>query len=210
MASKGERQSGRRERKMDALRRRIVEVAVRLFDEKGYDNVLMEQIGEEVDIAKTTLYRYFPSKDAILSAFARQAVTDHAGEAERLVDGLPDTRSRLVALGEWLFDWVARHREIWLVNFSYEMQRLSRALPDESERSGVQRLFERTLAMGQASGELRADLPPEVMAAYFEINLVLLNVRLLLSRARTMPKESLSGLVDLFLSGARAPKGGRA
>ncbi len=50
------------ERKKEETKQKIVSVAIALFQQKGFDDTAMEQIAEEVDIAKGTLYNYFPVK----------------------------------------------------------------------------------------------------------------------------------------------------
>lgn len=76
MMSTQAKQSSRRERKKDDMRRRIVDVAMHLFEKQGYDKTFMEQIGEEADIAKATLYHYFPSKEAIVTAFVQRSILE--------------------------------------------------------------------------------------------------------------------------------------
>jgi AcrR family transcriptional regulator len=49
----------------DATRRRIVLKATPLFAERGYDGVLLSDVAREAGIGKATLYRYFPSKQAL-------------------------------------------------------------------------------------------------------------------------------------------------
>jgi len=47
----------------------VIAAAVELFNQHGVDNVTMEQIAEAADIARGTLYNYFPSKDALIYAY---------------------------------------------------------------------------------------------------------------------------------------------
>jgi len=47
---------------------RMVEVATELATEGGYDAVQMREVARRVPIALATLYRYYPSKDALLRA----------------------------------------------------------------------------------------------------------------------------------------------
>ena len=77
--------TGRRERKKAATRQRIADTALRLFLERGYDAVGIRDVAAEADVAVTTLFSHFASKEALV--FERdddfeqrltQAVTDRA------------------------------------------------------------------------------------------------------------------------------------
>lgn len=57
---------GLRERKKRKLRELIQSTAVGLFVEQGYAETTMEQIAAAAEIAPRTLYRYFPTKDALV------------------------------------------------------------------------------------------------------------------------------------------------
>ncbi|WP_336210555.1 TetR family transcriptional regulator [Nonomuraea sp. LPB2021202275-12-8] len=58
--------TGLRQRKKEQTRRRIAEVALRLFDERGYDAVTVNEIAEAAGVAKVTLFSYFPTKDCLV------------------------------------------------------------------------------------------------------------------------------------------------
>jgi AcrR family transcriptional regulator len=60
--------SARRQRKKDAVRSRIVEVAMKLFA-NGIDGVTVDRIAEAADIGKGTIYNYFQTKEDIVVAF---------------------------------------------------------------------------------------------------------------------------------------------
>ena len=53
-------------------RDRILESAYELFSTKGVRAVGIEEVIERAAVAKATLYRHFPSKDALVLAFLRQ------------------------------------------------------------------------------------------------------------------------------------------
>ena len=48
-------------------RRRVIETAIRLFMEKGYDQASVDEIIQEANISKGTFYHYFQSKEELLA-----------------------------------------------------------------------------------------------------------------------------------------------
>ncbi|MFD3955288.1 MULTISPECIES: TetR/AcrR family transcriptional regulator [Streptomyces] len=58
--------SGRRERKKAATRQKIADTALRLFLERGYDDVGIRDVAAEADVAVTTLFSHFPAKEALV------------------------------------------------------------------------------------------------------------------------------------------------
>ncbi|GGP86292.1 TetR family transcriptional regulator [Streptosporangium pseudovulgare] len=57
---------GRRERKKAATRQKIADAALRLFLERGYDAVGIRDVAAEADVAVTTLFSHFASKEALV------------------------------------------------------------------------------------------------------------------------------------------------
>jgi TetR/AcrR family transcriptional regulator, cholesterol catabolism regulator len=58
----------KRARNQAARRERVIGAAVELASDGGYEAVQMRDVAERADVALGTLYRYFPSKDALLIA----------------------------------------------------------------------------------------------------------------------------------------------
>jgi len=61
-----EEQPGRRQRKRREVRDRLSAAALELFVEHGYEATTMDQIGERADVARATVFNYFPQKVAFL------------------------------------------------------------------------------------------------------------------------------------------------
>src|SRR5215469_9424152 len=59
-----------------ARRRRILEVAARLFSRKGWDNATTRDIATAAGIATGTLFNYFPTKELIAGSLIFHALTE--------------------------------------------------------------------------------------------------------------------------------------
>ncbi|WP_420034805.1 TetR/AcrR family transcriptional regulator [Streptomyces sp. cg28] len=83
-----------RELKKRRTRETLSETAIRLFLERGYDQVSVAEVAAAAEVSKPTLFRYFAAKeDLVLHRFA-----DHEDEAARVVAGRGAGESALEAL----------------------------------------------------------------------------------------------------------------
>lgn len=70
-----------RERKKEATRLQLMNAALRLFEEQGFDETTVEGIAAAAGVAPRTFFRYFPTKVDVLFA-------DHPDEIALIQDGL--------------------------------------------------------------------------------------------------------------------------
>ncbi len=73
--------SGRRERKKAATRQKIADTALRLFLERGYDDVGIRDVAAEADVAVTTLFSHFPRRRRWSSNAIRGSSTASCGRS---------------------------------------------------------------------------------------------------------------------------------
>ena len=61
-------------RVLNKTKRKIFEESLKLFAEKGYDNTSIEDITENVGVAKGTLYYHFSSKEEIFLFLVQEGI----------------------------------------------------------------------------------------------------------------------------------------
>lgn len=87
--------TGLRERKRDQARAAIVTAAFALFGESGFDATTVAQIAEAANVSPRTLFRHFPTKDAIVFAGNDDRI---ASAIERIRNAPPDAEPEDVLL----------------------------------------------------------------------------------------------------------------
>jgi TetR/AcrR family transcriptional regulator, mexCD-oprJ operon repressor len=170
----------------------ILEAAAAVLAERG-EQASMADVAAAAGMARATVYRYFPNREALSEALGRVAV-EQAGErleAGRLLEvAVPEAFERavraLVAVGD-AFVVVSRER--------------TRPDPAEFERrvaGPLRGLVERA----QSLGEMRDDLP----ASWLMESLVGIVVSGLQTRPSLGVEDTVAGITSLFLDGARLPR----
>lgn len=91
-------------------RQTILETAARLFDSGGYDGVSLNGLAREVGLAKSALYRYFQSKEAIFLAILEDEHRAWVEEAESALRALSSPATPEVVAGAVASTLVARPR----------------------------------------------------------------------------------------------------
>lgn len=88
------------ERWREERRDRILQGAARVFARQAFQQASMDDIAQEAGVGKPTLYRYFPSKDALIAAVFVNSLDDlesRLGLALEAESGLQDQLTTLVA-----------------------------------------------------------------------------------------------------------------
>ncbi|MGH9040684.1 MAG: TetR family transcriptional regulator [Acidimicrobiia bacterium] len=96
---------GLRERHRLRTLSQLEEIALRLFDERGYDAVTIDDIAEEADVSRRTFFRYFSGKEEVL--FADQA--ERADQLRRALAARPRHEPPLTALRNALMSLSAEY-----------------------------------------------------------------------------------------------------
>jgi AcrR family transcriptional regulator len=96
-----------RSRQKADRRERLLRAAARLFAERGFHGVSIEDLGSAAEISGPAVYRHFPNKDAVLAALL-------VGVSERLLHGGRDQVTAAASDEDALRRLVAFHTEFAL------------------------------------------------------------------------------------------------
>lgn len=103
-----------------STRRHFVDVALRLFQEKGYAQTSMAQIAQAAGGSRANLYLYFNSKSQLVMTRMRE-LEPEVEELYAALDELPD-HSPGTMLG-----WIDRARQMWF-RYAAEFEAISQAM----------------------------------------------------------------------------------
>lgn len=182
----------RRKLRADSIRNRerLLEAATQVFSAGG-PQASLEAVAREAGVGIGTLYRHFPTREALFEAVYRHEV-DHLGElAERLardtapVDALRawlQAYVRLVATKKGMVEalQLVAHGSSELKAYSFERQ-----------TGAIGLLLDRAIA----AGEIRSDVPPE--------DLLRTLIGIFYSQGPTDWQPTALRLVDIFVDGLR-------
>lgn len=98
-----------------STRERILDVALDLFTEKGFDGTSLREIAEKLDVTKAALYYYFPSKDDILTAL-HMRIHEVGREAMQRMDEEPVTLKMWGELLDQIVGQMLAQRKIFLMH----------------------------------------------------------------------------------------------
>lgn len=73
----------------DSNREALIQIALDLFLENGYENTTITQIMKAANLSKGGMYHYFPSKEEILNAVIQFGLTQEIEKLKATVDALP-------------------------------------------------------------------------------------------------------------------------
>src|ERR1700688_461530 len=158
---------GRRQRRSAEIREKLFRAALKLFGEKGLAETTVEDITNAADLGKGTFFNYFPSKEHILLAFGEMQLV-------KLKAAFEEMRSANVPVPVFMRSLGARMTQEPMRNPAIIRILLQAFLTNSSVREPMLNLQNRVIAIhteiiriGQNRGEIRNDLPPEVIAHVF-------------------------------------------
>lgn len=187
---------------------RIVEAAAQLFAERGYAGTTTRLLADRAGVNEVTIFRLFGSKKGLLAAlFGRVAAEGVAAQAAN--DEIPaDARDGIIELAMREFRSAERFgavavRMVFEASYVADVRELLSAGPPDN-LGELARRFE----AWQASGQLRTDVDPRVMAEAFSSLtssfVIYRQVMGLQPSGDLTTEQTVRQLIEVFLGGVLA------
>jgi len=98
MRTRHKQPSGLRERKKSLQRHELLDTAMRLFRQDGYDTTRMDDIAAAADVSTKTVYNYFPTKQSLLAALLQEDRARMTTAYQAVLDDTPADLAEALAV----------------------------------------------------------------------------------------------------------------
>lgn len=100
-----------RARDKEATRKKLLDAAIDVFSDKGYNDALIDDIATKSDTSKGAFYFHFPSKKAIFEALLQALVDRLTGDVESAIDANQGALAKIEAALRTVLSIFARHEK---------------------------------------------------------------------------------------------------
>jgi AcrR family transcriptional regulator len=174
-------------------RERILEVAKQEFTRSGA-NASLEEIAKQAGVGPGTLYRHFPTRDALIEAVYRTEVEKLAAAERRFAEAMPP----IEALRAWMLLFIDHIAAKQIIAPALNTLAGGPSKLYEGSRGQIREAIDALVRRAIKSGDIRRDLDP------FDLLRALIGVAQVASSPDWQP--SARRLVDILIAGSRPIK----
>lgn len=156
----------RKEREKEERRNQIIDAAESVFFSKGRENTTMEEIAEEAELSKGTLYLYFNSKQDLYLSINTRGLKILGDMFEEAFESKEKGIDKIEAIGRTYIDFYKQYPNYFFAMVYYESHEINfeeenscaRECHDYGER--VLGFVAKAIQVGVEDGSIRPDLDP--------------------------------------------------
>jgi AcrR family transcriptional regulator len=186
----------RRERRKADTRRRLLAAARKLFVEKGFDATRPQDIAQAADVAAGTFYVHFAHKRDAFLAFTEEVSDELAARFAEHVRGADAFGTRLDRALQALCDYSEANPGVLAAVFADAAVCAAELPPGKSLRDRLGASLASTLRLAMASGEVHADVDPDLIA---HGTVGFIHSALVHAGARGLDRRTVLGDLERFL-----------
>ena len=189
------------EEKRIALKRKIVDVALDLIRERGYDQVTMEGVAKACNITKRTLYKYYPVKEAILAAYVEMTFKTRKEQRLERLTQIANMKDQVRFYMRELMSGVMREPVIFEKYSIYIMKNLVSYDQNETSPSGIADLIDSIIASDEGKDILDDSLPHQLVIDLFIFSFIEMTKFYYLDPEGFDLESTMDICVELFMKG---------
>lgn len=191
----------RSERKKIELKKKIVEISISMFKEKGFHSITMEEIAYKSDIAKGTLYNHFSSKEEILVQHIKQTfMQKHFDRLIKFRD-LKTTKLRVSYIFSEIMSAVISQSELFEVFMVYRIKNILSFNKSTEEESGFGYLGQEVLKLGREEGDINIDVPDIFFKDFFDFTFIEIAKEFYNNKENFNLENTIKRYVEIFIRG---------
>lgn len=196
---------GRGETKGERTRRRLLEIAIDRFGERGYRSTSVSEIARSAGLTQAAAYAYFTNKEVLFDAAVDADAAAAIAEAADRTEGVPPNQLVPMLLVQFL-GHLDEHPLVKRVLGGYEPEAMRRLinLPALARLTGA--IADR-VRDGQAAGDVRSDLDADAFSNGAETIILSLLMSVVQVGATTEARRQL-GVITIFDAVLRPPANG--
>lgn len=153
-----------RQKKALQTKKKISDTAMKLFKEKSFQQVTVDEIIAKANSSKGAFYTHFKSKHDIFLEKFKEIDDYYVNELIDIVEKEPSCKDKLTVFFRLQMDYIENHLGWDVVRTIYEVELNTERksfflIPDRPLYTILIKIFKE----GQKNGEFRTDIPPETM-----------------------------------------------
>lgn len=155
----------RKEREKERRRQEIIDAAEKVFFRQGFDRASMDQVAEEAELSKGTLYLYFKSKEDLHWAVAERGMQILRESIRKSVEGIKTGAEKLMAIGLCFIEFSEKYRDYFLSLLFFEGKNLKKLNLSHDQiyqafhGDSPIMILQQTIEEGMNDGSIRTGLP---------------------------------------------------
>jgi AcrR family transcriptional regulator len=190
----------------------LLNAAVRVFGECGFDAATMERIAHEADVAKGTTYLYYRSKQSIYDAALGRGLAEIDARTQAAMEQAADLRGAITAFVITRAEYFSQNRDFFRIYVGAIARYITTTTAKASEIQSLvdrqSRRLEQAIARAVGRREIRRVDPAAAALAIFDITRGLVARRIASPGTRDFA-EDVQFVADLIWKGLKKEAGTR-
>jgi AcrR family transcriptional regulator len=195
----------KRTEQKEITKKRIFELALSLFMDKGYENVSIDTIVKNLGLTKGAFYHHFVSKEAILVEYINLTIEQLT---ERLFNTIHESKDiNGIKILEGLFDEIGYYvvENDAQIKVIFSQAKYANVFVDDLFINEFSQVFQNVLLFGENRGEFNLINDSGTLAKYISM-LIYFKIKDSFTDEQKNISKEIRDIFDLFMNGIFAPK----